>query len=315
MNKALCLSALAASLYCSVIAQAAFSAPEYTPGISFGKADHLARVTSLAIGKDDYLVVASLNKILIYDPSRDQCLRSFEPGFEKISAVAVENGTIYVFSRKTESQDRDFNGRKFKIETPVGALCKKFAWDGSPLGDLDLKDLKDVTNAKVVNGTLYVSDFAGTRKVLSFDATTGRPLASYGKDLRLCCGILDFAVDAKNYDVLIANLGAFKLERYSSQGHLKSSFGQRGENLESFQGCCNPVSAAVLPDGNLVVVEKDPSRVKIYTPEGKMVRSFDNLAELVKGCNQVSVAADSKGRIYFGVNARERFVLQYLPKR
>jgi DNA-binding beta-propeller fold protein YncE len=259
-------------------------------------------------------VVASQDKVFIYDPAKEQSVRSFDPGLTNITAVATAGETIYVFTRKTEIKDMEYQGRKYKRAIPVGAVCKKFAWDGTPAGNLELKDLKDVINAKVVDGKIYVADFGGTHKVRVFDAKTGAALASIGKDLRLCCGILDFAVDPKTGDVLIGNLGAFKLERYSPDGQLKSSFGQRGDKLESFQGCCNPVSAAVLPDGNLLVVEKDPSRVKVYSPAGKLLAPFKNLKELVKGCNRVSVAVDSKGRVYLGVNSADRFVLQYVPK-
>lgn len=305
---------IAVSLIQSTFTYAAVTT-EYVPGLSYGKADRLQNVSSLAVGKDDFLVVAAKSKVFIYDPAHEQSVRSFEPGFDNITAVAVEGETIYVFTRKTEPKELEQNGRKYKIEVPVGAMCKKFAWDGTPIGDLELKDLKDVINAKVAGGKIYVSDFGGTRTVRVFDAKSGQPLGSIGKDLRLCCGILDFAVDPKSGDVLIGNLGAFKLERYSSHGGApKSSFGKRGEDLESFQGCCNPVSAAVLPDGNLVVVEKDPSRVKVYSPHGKLISPFKDLQELVKGCNRVSVAVDSKGRVYLGVNSGERFVLQYVAK-
>ena len=309
-------------LYCAVVAAClsqqaiihAEASPEYVPGMSFGKPDHLQQVSSLAVGKDDSLVVASVNKVLIYDPAKEQSVRSFDTGLSNITAVATEGDTIYVFTRKTETQEKDSQGRKFKVEVPIGAICKKFAWDGTPIGDVELKGLKDVVNAKVANAKIYVADFGGTHTVRSFDEKTGVPLASYGKDLRLCCGILDFAVDPKTGDVLIGNLGAFKLERYGPSGSLQSSFGKRGEDLESFQGCCNPVSTAVLPDGNLVVVEKDPSQAKVYTPQGKMISPFKDLQELVKGCNRVSITVDSKGRVYLGVNSAEHFVLQYDPK-
>lgn len=228
--------------------------------------------------------------------------------------MAVEGETIYVFSRKTETKDFEYNGRKYKRQIPVGAQCKTFAWDGSAIGEPKLGDLKDVINAKVVGGKIFAADYGNTRAVCCLDAKTGVAVESFGKDLRLCCGILDFAVDEKSGDVWIANLGAFRLERYSKTGSLRSSFGQRGSDLESFQGCCNPVSAAVLPDGNMVVVEKDPSRVKVYTPKGKMVCHFQDLQELVKGCNRVSVAVDRQGRVYLGVNANEHFVVQYTPK-
>ena len=313
MNRLLKLAAIAACLSqpAFIFAQAD---PEYVPGLSFGKQDHLQQVSSLAVGKDDFLVVASMNKVLIYDPAKEQSVRSFDTGLTNITAVATEGETIYVFTRNTETKDVEYQGRKFKQVIPVGAVCKKFAWDGTPLGDVVLKDLKDVINAKVVAGKIYVADFGGTHTVRAFDEKSGAPLKSYGKDLRLCCGILDFAVDPKSDDVLIGNLGAFKLDRYGASGNLKSSFGKRGQDSASFQGCCNPVSVAVLPDENLVVVEKDPSRVKTYTPQGKMISPFKDLQELVKGCNRVSVAVDSKGRVYLGVNSQERFVLQYVPK-
>jgi DNA-binding beta-propeller fold protein YncE len=313
MNRFLILAALAASFTQSATLHAA-GKPEYVSGLSFGKQDHLPQVSSLAVGKDDFLVVASRDKVFIYDPAKEQSVRSFDSGLTNITAVATDGETIYVFTRKTEIKDMEYQGRKYKRAIPVGAICKKFAWDGAPAGDLELKDLKDVINAKVVAGKIYIADFGGSHTVRVFDAKTGAALAAIGKDLRLCCGILDFAVDPKTGDVIIGNLGAFKVERYSPEGRLKSSFGQRGEKLESFQGCCNPVSAGVLPDGNLVVVEKDPSRVKVYTPEGKMLGTFKNLKELVKGCSQVSVAVDSKGRVYLGVNSTDRFVLQYVPK-
>ena len=306
-------AAIAACLIQSTAVFAA-NAPEYTAGLSYGKTDNLPQVSSLAVGKDDFLVVAAVNKVFIFDPAQQQSVRSFDTGFDKITAVAVEGETIYVFSRKTETKEMESNGRKYTREIPTGALCKTFTWEGTPIADVKLDNLLDVINAKVVAGKIYVSDFGGTHTVRVFDAKTGKATASIGKDLRLCCGILDFAVDPKTKDVLVTNLGAFRLERYSPSGNLHNFFGKRGDDAESFQGCCNPVSAAVLADGNLVVAQKDPSQVKIYTPHGKLLFAFKDLQELVKGCNRVSLAVDSKGKVYLGVNMSERYILQYVPK-
>lgn len=308
MKTLVCCAALVAGFVAPSVTHAA---SEYTPGVTYGTADQIQQVSSVAVGRDDFLVVASGGKVFLFDPAKEQSVRSFDSGFDRISAVAVQDGKIYVFARKTETRDREYNGRKFKVEVPIEALCKTFSWEGAPLGELKLEDLKDVTNAKVIDGKIYVSDFGGTRTVRTFDAATGKSLTAFGKDLRLCCGILDFAVEPKTGDVLIPNLGAFRLERYSRDGGMVSSFGKRGDDVESFQGCCNPVSAGVLPDGNLVVAEKDPSRVKVYTPDGKMIFLFKDLQELTKGCNQVSVAVDSHGRVYLGA---QRLVLQYVPK-
>lgn len=308
MKPLVCCAVLAAGF---VAAPVTHAASEYTPGLSYGKSDQLRQVSSVAVGKEDFPVVASGGKVFIFDPANERSVRSFDSGFDRISAVAVGDGKIYVFSRRTETQEREYKGKKYKVEVPVEALCKVFSWEGAPLGDLKLEDLKDATNAKVAGGKIYVSDYGGTHTVRSFDAATGKALASYGKDLRLCCGILDFVVEPKTGDVLIPNLGAFRLERYSKTGEMVYAFGKRGDDVASFQGCCNPVSAGVLPDGTLVVAEKDPSRVKIYSADGKMLSVFKDLQELTNGCNQVSVAVDSRGRVYLGA---QNMVLQYVPK-
>lgn len=308
------LSVAAAVGFISLSIVPAHGALTYAVGQTYGKTERLPQISALAAGKDDFLAVASMDKIFIYDPAKGESVRNFDTGMKGITAVAVDGQTIYVFSRRTEAKEIQANGRKYTLEVPLEALCKTFTWEGSPIGDIKLEKLTDVINAKVLDGKIYVSDFGGTHTVRSFDAKTGKSLKSYGKDLRLCCGILDFAVDPKTSDVLIANLGAFRLERYSSGGYLRSSFGKRGQQPTGFQGCCNPVSAAVLPDGNLVVAEKDPSRVKVYSSNGQMLFAFSDLQELVKGCNRVSVAVDSKGRVYLGANTSEHFVLQYVPK-
>ena len=312
--KTFLLSAAAAACFIASSMLPAQGALTYAVGQTYGKTERLADISALATGKDDFLIVASNDKIFIFDPAKVESVRNFDPGLKGVTAVAFEGQTIYVFSRRTETKEMQANGRKYTREVPLEALCKTFTWEGTPTGDIKLEKLTDVINAEVLGGKIYVSDFGGTHTVRSFDAKTGKSLKSYGKNLRLCCGILGFAVDPKTSDVLIGNLGAFRLERYSPGGNLHSGFGKRGQQPEDFQGCCNPVSAAVLPDGNLVVTEKDPSRVKVYSSQGRMLFAFSDLQELVKGCNRVSVAVDSKGRVYLGANTSEHIVLQYVPK-
>ena len=80
MKKFFSLTAIITCLIQSTISHAA-NDPLYVSGKSYGKSDHLPAISSLAIGKDDFLVVASANKVLIYDPAKEQSVRSFDSGF------------------------------------------------------------------------------------------------------------------------------------------------------------------------------------------------------------------------------------------
>jgi hypothetical protein len=194
---------------------------------------------------------------------------------------------------------------------PSGVVCKRFSWSGEPKPDLILT-AQSASAARVVGERLYLAD-ANARTIRIHDVATGKQVGSVGRDLRICCGILDCNIDPRSGDVLIGNLGAFKAQRYTAAGKLVGEFGQRGTSDGEFQGCCNPVSFAALPSGDVVTVEKEPSRVKIYAASGRLIQVLPNLEQLVEGCQRVSLSIDSKGRLYLGVNAKRHFVLQYVP--
>ena len=113
----------------------------------------------------------------------------------------------------------------------------------------------------------------------------------------------------------MANLGVHQVQRMNSSGNVLGTFGKRGNADSNFHGCCNPVTVLPMPDGNILAVEKEPSRVMVLTSSGQLLTVFQGLHELVKGCNQVAAAVDSKGQVYLGVNAgRDPYVLPYKPK-
>ena len=62
--------------------------------------------------------------------------------------------------------------------------------------------------------------------------------------------------------MLVANLGAFRVEGFDYSGNTLVSFGQRGTSINDFHGCCNPVSVAFLSSGGLVTVEKESNTYK-----------------------------------------------------
>ncbi|MEI8388197.1 MAG: hypothetical protein WCG76_11380 [Verrucomicrobiota bacterium] len=298
-------------------AQAGPAAPmgkgKYAAAKKFGENDNLGPISAVVVGKNDELVVASVGKVTIYDPESGECRLTFETGFPRIATIAVDGDAIYAFNELTKVEERVISGRTRNIAIPLGVACKVFSWDGKEKRSMEIKELKSIKTANIYKGDLYAADLA-TQKIGVFDSNSGRLKSEIKPPVRLCCGIFHFTIDPASSDLLVSNLGAFKLQRYGHNGKLKSEFGERGPADKDFQGCCNPVSSAVLPDGNLVVTEKDPSRVKIYTKDGQLLEDFENLKELVAGCNRVLVASDSRGRIYLGVNTGRQFVAQYVRK-
>lgn len=74
------------------------------------------------------------------------------------------------------------------------------------------------------------------------------------------------------------------------------AFGKRGKEVLDFHGCCNPVSVATLSSGAIVTVEKDPTRIKVYSNKG--AKQIDGIEELVKGCTYIPMIVDNKDNLY-----------------
>ncbi|MCX5683848.1 MAG: hypothetical protein NT049_09205 [Planctomycetota bacterium] len=95
----------------------------------------------------------------------------------------------------------------------------------------------------------------------------------------------------------VANPGRRRIERYSFDGNLVSSWGKSSPSIEGFCGCCNPSHIAVLPSGGLVTSEKGLARVKTYAAQGELVSVVAPPAAFAEGTVGLDVAADSRGRI------------------
>jgi hypothetical protein len=171
--------------------------------------------------------------------------------------------------------------------------CLVYDTKGTELKSLTLIGLKTASGAKVINGKLLVSDFS-SRKVAIFNSETGA-MESTISDLRACCGILDFGVNDKQ-EILVANLGAFRVQAFDYSGKIKYAFGRRGQGLNDFHGCCNPVNVAFLTNGAIITVEKDPTRIKVYSKSG--AKKVEGIQELVKGCTYIPMTFDSKNNLY-----------------
>jgi len=275
----------------------AAEAPAYKVDDSFDGAAKTGIVYMDVLPDEAVCSLDSAGKVSIFDPSGKE-LGSFTPEIEgKPAAVAADRqGRIYIFSTVQEMRELTRRGKTYKRPTPVAANCVVYSRDGKKERDQLLQDVKQVRSARIINGRIAVAD-PTQRAVVMIDMESGKPAARADAGIRICCGIFDFCAGPDN-SIMVANLGAFKIQSYSSDGKPAQSFGKRGKELNDFHGCCNPVSVAALPGGAMITAEKSPTRVKIYNVDGSSAKRIAGIDELVKGCSHIPMVADSKGNVY-----------------
>ena len=212
----------------------------------------------------------------------------------KPSVIAVsKSNNIYILANQVKTIQKKYRGRSTNREIATGVLCSVFDIDGKKMSEFKLASNVTASGARVVANKLIVSD-CKNKLVGIYDSKMGK-LISKIENMRSCCGLLDFSV-RDNEEILVANLGAFRVQSYDLNGNTKIAFGRRGQELNDFHGCCNPVSVAYLSSGAIVTVEKEPTRVKIYGKQG--AKQIDGIEELVKGCSYIPMIVDSKDNLY-----------------
>lgn len=210
------------------------------------------------------------------------------------TSVAVDKANqIYIICTLQKKVRKKHRGKSYDRMVAVGVECTVLNEKGEQINKYRLADLKTGTGARVCDGTLIVSD-CQNKSIVMFDSKTGQQTESIER-IRTCCGILDFSVNEKK-ELLVANLGAFRVDGFDLKGKQLLAFGQRGKSLNDFHGCCNPVSVNSLSNGAIVTVEKDPTRIKIYSKEG--AKQIEGIEELVKGCSHIPLIVDSKDNLY-----------------
>jgi hypothetical protein len=232
--------------------------------------------------------------VLIID-SKGTKVKEFKSNLKgKPSSIATDKtDNIYVLGSIMGEKTIESRGKTIKMSAPVGVECIIFNAKGIKVREMKLDSVVTATGARVFGNNLIVADTRG-RVVAIFDVQTGVKKSAI-KNLRTCCGILDFSV-RKDNEILVANLGAFRVDGFDYQGNEIISFGQRGTGINDFHGCCNPVSVAFLSNGGIVTVEKDPTRIKVYSKEG--AKKIEGIDELVKGCTYIPMIVDTKDNVY-----------------
>ena len=283
--------------------------PAYKMDKSFGKEDFKAPPICVSMDAADRLYVLLRDGTVTTYDADGKLAGSFKPDMKPApETMTVADGKIYLFNTSKTEQTREIQGKKYKIMEPSGIKCEVFDPAGAKQADLNLPGAMAATDAHFIGKQLAIGDF-GKSQILFYQLSgnEGKITRKIDKDFRLCCGIFDFCPGTDPNTIVVANLGAFKVQTYVD-GKKTAEFGARGEKEIEFTGCCNPVNVACLADGSIVTVEKSPTRVKVYDKTGKTEKVVSGLGELVSGCIKIPIAVDSKGALYLASSEKSCIV-------
>jgi DNA-binding beta-propeller fold protein YncE len=273
-------------------------APDYVIDTGFN-VGFGGKIASIALIDDSKMAIAMRdNKLVIADTVSGSAISKVQLEGDAPSAMTVDkSGNIYILCTSWKMKAMKYRGRSYKRRVANGLQCKVFDSTGKLKRKFDINGAKSAKSAAFLNGKLVVADDR-SRSLAFVNPKDGSVDKKVGKGIRLCCGIFGIAPSQDGKNVLVANLGAFKVQSYNENGFSGFSFGKKGRRLQDFHGCCNPLNVAQLPGGAIITAEKDPTRIKIYNADGSRVKSIPGVEELVKGCYYIPMSIDSKGNIY-----------------
>ncbi len=271
----------------------------YSVEKTYKGADHKNVIYLAVMSNDNVCALTAEGNVLVINPAGVKVAEFKSNLTSKPAVIAVDKAdNIYVLGGKSEMKTTESRGRSIQVNTPVGVECLVLNSKGAKVREIALEGVITATGVRVSEDNLLVAD-TRSRLINIYNSETGEKKATIG-NLRTCCGILDFGV-RNNNEVLVANLGAFRVNGFDYAGNATISFGERGTDLNQFHGCCNPVSVAFLSNGGIVTVEKDPTRIKVYSNEG--AKKIEGIDELVKGCAYIPMIVDSKDNVYLASKA------------
>ena len=276
-------------------------------------------------------------KLILY---REVKGRSFDTGFAEARAIAVApDGRIYVAGDRA-IRSFDTAGSKLLLK-PLNdsprALCfgmdnwMYVAFKNSIVAyrpdDTTFELPPPPKNAVLTSiaswgADIYAAD-AANRTVhryykLNLDKQINRDDAPDGiKGYLVPSPHFDLAIDSEGV-LRVADPGRHRIVTMNWNGENIGAWkSKRSMKIDGFCGCCNPVSIALMPDGQIVTAEKGLARVKLYDADGVFlgvvagVESFPDhdpsaIAGDVGPVLDVAVDADGRVLVLDGRTARVR---------
>jgi len=216
---------------------------------------NIPNLAALAIGPEGDIYVAGEKELARYGADGKEKARFVLEGRPDCIAVTPDGGILL--------------GMRTRVEVLGADGARKETWE-------DLGARGYIASIAANETGVYVAD-AGNRVLLRYDRQ-GKRLGRFdGK--HEANEMAGFVVPSPYFDVAFdpqgalwaVNPGKHGLEQYRENGDLLSAWYRPSMELDGFAGCCNPIHIAFRSDGLLVTLEKGLSRVKVYSPDQKMI--------------------------------------------
>ncbi|MBN2508096.1 MAG: hypothetical protein JXQ71_15525 [Verrucomicrobia bacterium] len=249
----------------------------------------------LAVGPDQCLYIAAGTSVHLYDAQgRPLGLKSLNA--EAHAVAMAGDGSLYV-------------GLRDRVAVFAPNASRAVVW-ASP------GERTWISGVAAGKNDVFAAD-SGNRVVLRYDRSGklvgrigGRDTERNVPGLVLPSPFLDVELHPDGL-LRVNNPGRHRVEAYTVEGDLEVVWGKPTAAIEGFCGCCNPVSLAILPGGDIVTSEKGLPRVKVYSVHGKFQSvvagpgSFPENARIGAGGiapngmrASLDAAADARGRVY-----------------
>jgi len=236
----------------------------------------------------------------------DQTVRVFKRDGSLVRALDSSGPTYCV---AVTQENRIYVGRRDHVDVFGPDFKLESAWPS--LG----KDAV-ITSLAVSPTHVFVAD-AGHREVVVCDLN-GQSVTRFGQanDDQDFDGIIvpsayfDLALSQDGL-LRVVNPGRLRVDAFTLEGQYEFPWGEPGNGIRDFCGCCNPCALAVLPDGGFVTAEKGLMRVKVYNSDGGFegvvagpvdleIRIEPKICKTPDQCkaNALDVAVDRTGDIY-----------------
>lgn len=258
----------------------------------------MKQARAVAAGPEDRIYVAGDKVVRVFEATGAK--RAEFPLADDPRCLAV-GGPQHAFP------GRIYVGMRSRVEVLDPTGKRVAAWD-DPGPKAILTSIaageRDVFVADAGNRVVYRYDLAGKR----LGAIGRRDPAKDSPGFVIPSPYFDVAL-THDHQLRVANPGRHRVEGYSADGTLEGYWGESGEQIDRFCGCCNPANIAILPDGRFVTAEKGIPRVKVYEDSGVfwcVVAGPETLAPnatIVEETRDehrlpvLDVAADSRGRV------------------
>jgi hypothetical protein len=198
------------------------------------------------------------------------------------------------------------NGRAFAVtKTRVDVLDIDLRIDGATAQVKSSRDLEaekvGLASITVTTDGIFVADSYGCRVLRLPHATAQGKPEVFAKGFNVP-SVFDLT-RSPDGDVVTVDPGRHRVQVRDGYGDVVRSFGQTGNDIADFHGCCNPAAIAIMADGRTVSAEKGlvATRVKVYDQNGQLesvVAGIDAFDDRPDGPPIIlDVAVDSKGRI------------------